>query len=65
LAIEGFNYQEAYITNIELQKVLNERDKHRIEYPVIPLINEESEVIDLEHSHTSTITTRSDNDRYK
>ena len=53
LAIEGFNYQEAYMTNIDLQKVLDEQNNNRIDYPVIPLINEESDVIYLEHSPTS------------
>ena len=55
LAIEGFNYQEAYLTNIDLQKVLDEQNNNRMDYPVIPLVNEESEVIDLEHSPTSII----------
>ncbi len=62
LAIEGFNYQEAYMTNIELQHVIDDQNKHRMDYPVIPLVNEESEVIDLEYSLTSSNTTRSVND---
>ena len=28
-----------------------------MDYPVIPLVNEEPEVIDLEHSPTSSLTT--------
>ena len=54
LAIEGFNYQEAYMTTIDLQKVLDEQNNNRMGYPVIPLVNEESEVIDFEHSPTSS-----------
>jgi hypothetical protein len=65
LAIEGFNYQETYMTNIELQHVIDDQNKHRMDYPVIPLVNEESEVIDLEHSPIPSLTTRSDNDTYK
>jgi hypothetical protein len=54
LAIEGFNYQEAYMTTMDLQKVLDEQNNNKINYPVIPLVNEESDVIDLEHSPTSS-----------
>lgn len=62
LAIEGFNYQEAYMTNIDLQKILDEQDKNRIDYPAIPLINEEPEVIDLEHSRNQSLTSEIHND---
>ena len=65
LAIEGFNYQEAYMTNIDLQKVLDDQNKHRMDYPVIPLVNEESEVIDLESSISSLTSEISSNNPYK
>lgn len=56
LAIEGFNYQEAYLTNIDSQKILDEQDKNRMDYLVIPVTNKESEVIDVEHSPGRTLT---------
>jgi len=59
LAIEGFNYQEAYMTSMDLQKVLDEQNNNRIDYPVIPLVSEESEVIDLERSLTQSLTNES------
>jgi hypothetical protein len=65
LAIEGFNYHEAYMTNIDLQKIMDEQNKNRMDYPVIPLVNEEPEVINFECSSTPSLTTRSDDDTYK
>ena len=56
LAIEGFNYQEAYTTTLELKRVMDgqgNNNNNRMDYPVIPLLNEESEIIDLEQTSAS------------
>ena len=44
------------MTNIELQKIVDQQDKKRIDYPAIPLINEESEFRDLESSPGPSLT---------
>lgn len=48
-----------------LQKMLDEQNNNRIDYPVIHLANKEPEIIDLESSLTQSLSNRSDNDTDK